>query len=131
MGAALFLVFRPGLEPDRVTVQHVLIAFAGTNTKATRSKAEAEKLAVEIRERADRGEPFDELVKRYSDDEAHPGIYTLCNKGVKPGPDEYDRAMMVPAFGDLAFTLKVGKIRMTAYDAKASPFGWHIMKRLR
>lgn len=37
---------------------------------------------------------------------------------------------MVPAFGDVAFSLEVGEVGLAPYDAKSSPFGWHIIKRL-
>jgi hypothetical protein len=45
----------PRAEPERITVQHILIAFAGTGTEATRSKGEAEKLANDLLARARKG----------------------------------------------------------------------------
>jgi parvulin-like peptidyl-prolyl isomerase len=38
---------------------------------------------------------------------------------------------MVPAFGDAGFPLKVGEIGMASYDSTKSPYGWHIVKRLK
>ena len=38
---------------------------------------------------------------------------------------------MVKGFGDVSFSLKVGEIKMADYDVKASPYGFHIIKRVR
>lgn len=118
-------------EPERITVQHILISFAGTRTEATRSKAEAEKLAAEVLARVKKGEDFGKLVKELSDDPGE-GIYAMCNHDVKmPREGEYPRKGMVAAFGDVGFKLAVGEVGMSAHDPKASPFGWHIIKRLK
>ena len=42
----------------------------------------------------------------------------------------HPRAAMVPAFGDVGFGLEVGEVGVAAFDEKASPFGWHVIKRL-
>lgn len=121
----------PQAEPERITVQHILISFAGTRTEATRAKAEAEKLAGETLARVKKGEDFAQLVKELSDDPGE-GIYGMCNHDVKmPRQGEYPRGQMVPAFGNVGFKLAVGEVGMSAYDPKASPFGWHIIKRLK
>lgn len=118
-------------EPERVTIQHVLISFAGTGTRATRTREEASVLADATLQRARDGEPFDELVAALTDDSA-PGIYTLCNKDVAPGSaNEYPRDRMVSAFGDVGFALAVGDVGMAPHDPAASPYGWHIIKRLQ
>ena len=51
-------------EPERVTIQHILIAFEGTvpGKDITRSKEEAQALAQDLFERAKKGEDFDALV---------------------------------------------------------------------
>jgi parvulin-like peptidyl-prolyl isomerase len=117
-------------EPERITLQHILISFAGSGTRATRSKEEAEKIAGETLARANSGEEFGDLVKTVTDD-SFPGIYRLCNTGVAPqGSDEYRRGGMVAAFGDVGFALDVGEIGMSTFDPKSSPYGWHIIKRL-
>jgi hypothetical protein len=121
----------PVAEPEHITVAHVLISFAGTRTAATRSKAEAEKLAGEVLARAQKGEDFDKLMKDLSDDTGG-GVYSMANRGVrKSNPDEFNRDDMVAAFGDVGFKLSVGAIGMSDYDARKSPFGWHIIKRLK
>lgn len=118
-------------EPEHITVAHVLIAFAGTGTEAKRSKADAEKLATEVLDRAKKGEDFDKLMKDLSDDTGG-GVYMMSNLGVRPtNPDEFPRNKMVGAFGNVGFKLDVGGIGMSNFDPKTSPYGWHIIKRLK
>lgn len=116
---------------DHIKLQHILIAFAGKvpGKNITRSETEARQLAEEILARAKGGEDFDALVRTYTDD-AHPGIYGLSNSGVEPAPGEFSRDRMVPAFGEVGFSLAPGEIGLAAYDARKSPYGWHIIKRL-
>jgi len=118
------------VEPDRIQVAHVLISFAGAGTEATRSKAEAEKLAGEVLARAKKGEDFHKLIKELSDDSGD-GIYGLANTGAQPKAGEYPRQGMVAAFGDVGFALEAGGIGMSAFDPRKSPYGWHIIKRLK
>jgi parvulin-like peptidyl-prolyl isomerase len=121
-------------EPERITVQHILISFNGADPRmdVARSREEAEELAGQLLERAKGGEDFDALVKEFTDD-SHPGIYTMANLEVTPDREnnEFPRAGMVKAFGDVGFGLKVGEIGMTDYDPEASKYGWHIIKRLK
>jgi parvulin-like peptidyl-prolyl isomerase len=120
----------PRPEPERITVQHILISFAGAGTSASRTQEAAATLATETLERAEQGEDFGELVRAMTDD-SFPGIYRLCNTGHSPeSADEYRRGGMVPAFGDVGFTLDVGGISIAPFDPRASPYGWHIIKRL-
>ena len=121
-----------GKEPDHITIQHVLIGFKGSvpGKNITRTQEEAKKLAEEILARAKKGESFDDLVKQYTDDAA-PGIYSMSNKGVAPSDGEYPRERMVAAFGDAGFPLQVGEFGMASYDKVKSPYGWHIVKRLK
>ena len=116
---------------DHIKLQHILIAFAGKvpGKNITRSETEARQLAEEILARAKGGEDFDALVRTYTDD-AHPGIYGLSNSGVEPAPGEFSRDRMVPAFGEVGFSLAPGEIGLAVYDARKSPYGWHIIKRL-
>jgi parvulin-like peptidyl-prolyl isomerase len=116
-------------EPERIEIQHVLISFAGTGTKARRSQAEAAELAAATLARANAGEDFDALVRELTDD-SPPGIYKLSNNGVSPASGEYPRNRMVAAFGNVGFGLGVGDIGMADFDQRTSPYGWHIIKRL-
>lgn len=121
----------PAREPDHITIQHILISFAGAGTKATRTREAASTLASETLDRARQGEDFGELVVELTDDSA-PGVYALANTDVAPrSGDVYPRGRMVSAFGDVGFRLAVGEIGMAPHDAKSSPYGWHIITRLQ
>lgn len=115
-----------------VQVQHLLISFAGTGTLAQRTKAEAEKLAAELFAKVNAGADFDALVKANTDD-SHPGIYTMVSKQSREdrSTNVFFRGGMVPAFGNTGWRLKVGEIGVAAYHSSDSPFGWHIVKRLK
>lgn len=117
-------------EPDHIQVAHVLISFDGAGTEATRSKPEAEKLATSVLARAKAGEDFAKLIRELSDDSGD-GVYGMSNTGVAPASGEYPRKGMVAAFGDVGFKLAVGSIGMSAFDPRTSPFGWHVIKRLK
>ena len=120
-------------EPDRIAVQHILIAFKGSIPKpeVTRSQDEAEKLALEVFDRAQKGEDFAALVKEYTDDE-YPGIYRMANKGITPDPSkqEYPREGMIKSFGDVGFSLLVNGIGLAEYHPQKCKYGWHIIKRI-
>jgi parvulin-like peptidyl-prolyl isomerase len=125
-------VKRPeAVEPARVAVQHILVAFKGSIPEDKRTREEAQKLALELFGRAGAGEDFDALVKQFTDDE-YPGIYRMANAGVDPDAAvrEYSRTRMVKSFGDVSFGLEVGGIGLAVYDPAASKYGWHIIKRL-
>ncbi len=121
---------KPDVEPQHVQVQHILIAFAGSGTRASRPMEEAKKLAYEVLEKARKGEDFDALVKQYTDD-SPPGIYGMSGIGVAAGAGEYARDKMVPAFGNVGFAISAGNIGIADYDPQTSPYGWHIIKRLK
>ena len=92
-----------------------------SGTGATRSKEDAEILAHQLYLQAIGGADFDKLVKEHTDD-SHPGIYGM-NGDTRKG--------MVQAFGDVGWRLKVGEIGLAPFDAKKSPFGWHLIKRIK
>ena len=123
---------KPAVEPKHVMVQHILIGFRGSvpGKDIQRTKDEAKKLAYEILERARKGEDYDALVQKYTDD-SPPGIYSMSGNGVEPAAGEYARSGMVPAFGNVGFAISPGNIGIADYDPQASPFGWHIIKRLK
>jgi parvulin-like peptidyl-prolyl isomerase len=119
-------------EPEHIQVQHVLIAFSGSlpGQPVNRTQEEARNLAYDLLKQAKEGANFDELVKKYTDD-SPPGIYGMSNLGVAPGRGEYPRNQMVGAFGNVGFPLGVGEIGIADYDPRTSPYGWHIIKRLK
>lgn len=116
-----------------VTIQHCLVGVQGRGTKAMRSAAEAEAFAAEVYARVRAGEDFDLLVKNHSDDQ-YPSTYILTLAAPAPA-GAWARRQMVPAFGDAAWRLAVGEIGIAPFDGDApepkSPFGWHIVKRLK
>jgi hypothetical protein len=116
---------------EHIKLQHILISFAGKvpGKNVTRSQDEARALAAQVLERAKKGEDFDELVRTYTDDRT-PGIYSMSNTGVAPASGEFPRERMVPAFGNVGFSLAPGEVGMADYDPRTSPYGWHIIKRL-
>ena len=122
----------PAAEPAKITVSHILIMFAGSaRSNATRSQAEAEKLAKEIVEQAKKGKDFGFMMKKHSDDPGG-GTYTMVNHGKSPDSQgEFRRGDMVPAFGNVGFKLNVGEVGFASYDKKTSPFGFHVIKRIK
>ena len=123
----------PDKEPDHIKVQHILIGFKGSvpGKNITRTEAEAKTLAYSLVDSAKAGTSYDDLVARHTDDSA-PGIYGLANRGVTAAgpPAEYGRDQMVPAFGNVGFKLKLGEIGVADYDARTSPYGFHVIKRV-
>ena len=119
-------------EPDHIQVQHILIGYRGSvpGKMISRTQDEARTLAYQLLDQARQGANFDDLVRRYTDD-SPPGIYGMSNRGGKPGKNEYGRDQMVPAFGNAGFPLQVGDIGIADYDPRTSPYGWHIVKRLK
>lgn len=120
-------------EPDRITVQHILIGFTGSvpGKSIKRTQDEAKALAYSLVERANKGEPYDGLVREFTDD-SWPGTYGMANRGVTPAsPSEYGRDNMVPAFGNVGFKLAVDEIGVADYDPTTSPYGWHVIKRVK
>jgi parvulin-like peptidyl-prolyl isomerase len=114
---------RPEHQADLVEVEHVLIAFAGAPRiqGVTRSLAEAKALAADVFRQATGGADFRALRQQHSNDTG-PGIYAMTRK---------TRGDMVPGFGDTGWRLQVGEIGVAPYDATKSPFGYHVIKRLR
>ena len=122
------------LPAGHIEVQHVLIGFVGTipGKNITRSEAEAKTLAYQILDRAKKGEDFGQLVQKYTDDQ-YPGIYRLADRGqtADQAAGEFPRDGMVKGFSNTAFSLKVGDVGIADYNKPDSPYGWHIIKRLR
>ncbi len=123
--------------PERLAVQHIVIAFKGTipgpdGAKITRTQEEAKALAEKLLAQAKAGGDFDAMVKANTDDE-YPGVYAMSNFGVPPNKaeKEYSRGGMVRSFGDVSFSLPAGGVGLAVYDPAVSKYGWHIIKRIR
>jgi len=124
MDEAIKTLMAKAEQPDAsIEIQHILISFQGAPRMrgVTRSTAEAKVLAEKVYAEAIGGADFLELVKKYTNDSA-PGIYPLTKAG---------RGGYVKGFGDVGFRLKLGEIGVAPFDKLASPFGWHIIKRVK
>jgi len=123
---------RPERKADEIQVQHLLVAHKDAGIGGvTRTKEEAEQLTAELYEQIRNGADFDKLVKEHTDD-AHPGIYGMTMKGAGDrGRNVYPRKGMVAAFGDVGWRLDVGEVGVAPFDPRTSPYGWHIIKRLK
>jgi len=119
-------------EPERVVVEHVLFGIKGTavphpsyETAAAASAGAARVLKLLLASAMSWAEAKDR-----SDDPSKAEI-KLVNRGVAKQDGEVDRDAVVAAFGDTAFELAVGEIKLVPYDEKTSPFGFEIVKRVR
>ncbi|MBA3499433.1 MAG: peptidyl-prolyl cis-trans isomerase [Myxococcota bacterium] len=100
-------------------VQHVLISIAGGARAApdAPTKAEADKIAKDVFEKAKAGTDMKELMKQFSKD---PGS---ANSG-KAYPVTAGSGM-IPPFENLSLRLKEGEVGLVKTD-----FGWHVIKRV-
>ena len=128
------MLAKPEHQDAQVTIQHCLVGVKDRGTQATHGAVEAEALAADIYARAVAGEDFDLLVKNHSDD-IYPCLYSMT-LGPDASPGVYRRDQVAPpALGATAWRLAAGEIGVAAYDgddpSPKSPFGWHIVKRLK
>lgn len=119
-------------EPPVVEVQHVLISFAGAGLpNVTRTKDEAKALAERVYDLARGGRDFGDLVRLYSDDRHGDGFFRIANFGMPLAADTTERARLVRGFTRAAFSLEPGQTALVANEPAESPFGWHVIRRLR
>lgn len=118
-------------KEQTIEVQHLLVAHKGAGIGGvTRSLDEAEKLTAQLWTEIKGGADFDALVKKHTNDQ-HPGIYGMTLGEGDSRKNLYPRKGMVAAFGDVGWRLKVGEFGVAPYDARKSPYGWHIIKRTK
>src|SRR5688572_22274953 len=79
-------------NPQHITVRYLLVGFTGSvpGQTVTRSKAQAESLALALHGRALGGEDFGDLIQTYSDSPSRDTI-AIANYGVTPATGEYPR----------------------------------------
>ncbi|MEE8106552.1 MAG: peptidylprolyl isomerase [Planctomycetota bacterium] len=123
-------------EPNHITVDHILVGVTHPKLAVKRTITDARALTKEIVQKIEDGADWASLKDQYSDDRGEGsggGPYGMSNTGVRPdvSRQERKRSGMVPAFGNVGFALKVGEIGVANYDATTSPFGYHIIKRIR
>jgi len=125
------------LEPEYITVDHILIAYSGAPRMSgiSRSLADAKKLAYDLLEQINNGDDWASLKKEYSNDPGPTGEgggpYAMSNTGALRQQGVTPRGKMVPAFGGVGFQLEVGEVRIADHDPVKSPFGYHIIKRVK
>ena len=108
----------PAAPQEQIKASHVLIAYkAARRSRASRTKAEAKKLADAVLKRAKAGEDFADLARKHSDDPSAKA------KGGDLG--SFHRGMMVKPFADAAFALKPGEVS----DVVETEFGFHVIRR--
>ncbi|MDA8135901.1 MAG: SurA N-terminal domain-containing protein [Desulfobacteraceae bacterium] len=99
--------------PETVEAGHILIK---VDEKATEDAAKkAEKQAFDIYDRIIKGEGFEGLAKKYSEDSSK-------DNGGYLG--RFEKQQMVKPFADQAFSMKAGEISKPV----KTMFGWHIIK---
>ncbi len=132
------LLTRPDENATRVTVQHILIgrwmsAPSGKGGILRPDEAEAAASAV-FAQAQQPGADFSQLVRDLTYDSATgetPGVYTMVANRADAKGELVPRDGMVKGFGDAAWKLKVGEIGVALYSRGDSPFGYHIIKRLK
>jgi hypothetical protein len=107
-------------EPEKITVKHVLVKFAGAKNASPdvhRSRGDACMRALEARSRLQAGEAFAEVVAEYSDD---------SGASTREGSlGTIKRSDVVPAFADAAFELQPNEVSHVV----ETEFGYHIILR--
>jgi hypothetical protein len=119
---------RPEHTDTSVEVAHILVAFEGVPRIPIkgRTRDQAEQLAADLLARVQAGEDFEAVRVAHTDDQG--GTTYKLSTNNKPGTSK--RSQMVKGFGDVSWRLGVGEIGVAPHDEVASPFGWHIIKRL-
>ncbi len=107
---------------QEIGARHILVMHADSHQRPaniSRSREEARLRAQECLLKVREGADFTEMVRQYTDE---PG-------GADRGGDlgVFKRAVMVKAFSDAAFELKVGEVS----EVVETSYGWHIIKRTR
>lgn len=101
--------------PEQISAKHILIkAEEGKADEVKKAKAKAEGLLAQIKG----GANFDELAKKFSEDEG--------SKGSGGDLGNFSKGRMVPQFEEAAWKLKPGEVTPTLVQSR---FGFHIIKR--
>jgi NIMA-interacting peptidyl-prolyl cis-trans isomerase 1 len=110
-------------EREIAGASQILVTYKGAELAAktvTRSKADAQKLAGEVLDKIKTdGMPFEDAVKKYSDDEG--------SKRAAGAMGNFEKNVMPEAFSKATFGMPVGEISPVV----ETPRGFHIIKRTR
>jgi len=122
----------PGGRVDHVRVDHILIGVKNPRfPPAKRDLEEARTVAHDLYAKLKAGADWDAAKREFTEDTPPGGPYGMANRGVRLDPGDFPRDQMAPAFGDVGFSLAVGELGLAEYDEKTSPFGFHIIKRIK
>lgn len=108
-------------EPDKITVKHILVKFAGAKNAPAdikRTRGAACLRALEARKQLQNGESFADVVKEYSDE---------AGAATREGSiGAIRRADVQPTFADAAFELKPNEVSHVV----ETDFGYHVIMRV-
>jgi len=108
-------------EPDRISVKHILVRYAGAKRAPptiTRTRAEACLRAEEALAKLKEGMPFADAVRTYSEES---GAETR-----EGSMGRIERSDVAPAFADAAFELGIKEVS----EVVETPFGFHLILRV-
>ncbi len=107
-------------EPEKITVKHILVKFAGAKNakpEIKRTRGEACVRALEARKQLEAGESFASVVESYSDE---------AGAATREGTlGSIKRSDVVPEFADAAFELKPNEVSHVVETES----GYHIIMR--
>ena len=108
-------------EPDRISVKHVLVKYAGAKNapeSITRTREQACLRAEEALAKLKEGTSFADVVATYSDE---------SGAATREGSiGTIERGDVAPPFADAAFELKMKEVS----EVVESPFGFHVILRV-
>jgi peptidyl-prolyl cis-trans isomerase NIMA-interacting 1 len=108
-------------EPDKISVKHVLVKYAGAKSapeSITRTREQACLRAEEALNKLKAGTSFSDVVAAYSDESG------ATTRDGSIGTIE--RSDVAPAFADAAFELKMKEVS----EVVETPFGFHVILRV-
>jgi NIMA-interacting peptidyl-prolyl cis-trans isomerase 1 len=108
-------------EPERISVKHVLVRYAGArgaSATVTRTREQACLRAAEALDKLKGGTSFSEVVAAYSDESG------AASREGSIGAIE--RSDVAPPFADAAFELQIHEVS----DVVETPFGFHVILRV-
>ncbi len=122
---------RNEVDVDTIEVQQLLIAVKNPQyPDVIRTNAESTELAAKLYVQITNGDNFDSLFKEYGDN-LPPSISSMTKNKSKLEDGIYPRSAVISAFGDVGWKLKIGEVSVAPYDKVSSPYGFHIIKRLK
>ena len=125
----------PRVSPREVVVRHIFLPWAGAKAAeaagTTRTRQEAFALAREIVRKVRAGAAFGDLVKRYHARTGYPSEMTIDAIPGREGERRLLAAKLPRALARLAFALDKGEAGIVEWHRKDSPFGYHVLLRIK